>query len=472
MSNILKVTTPVSGYENTINKQNTSQHVEDMSIKNPVNPDKIVRPDGRTETNGERGVRQEIFYESNFGNFVHTLQDVPKLREIMTRMVFGGMGNLVEAGIAKGTAEDINALFQMLSMSPDKLAAFMKSQMNGANRLQGQLFDMLRGLMGEAGTVELKYSILDFLKKYNDMSSGKHLLHNMKSLLKEMESYMFRSDRDALRALSAKLRDYSVANNSANTAVLKEEIIPYLGSYVSNTRDMGKIRDLINLLTFNVSRYENGSLDSVSQAFQKLMEFPAFQKRFEGLTLDDFRNMMQNVDFDKAAGRAGWADKFLSIMRAGVRGDAGLENREAFLNIMNSMLVNESVYMPVMHIMLPVILNGVPMFSEIWVDPNEQSANEGSEERGVKLLVKFDMKDVGFFDIMMYYEKGKMDMLIHYPEALSSHAGEIREGIAGILKRNDVEIEYLAVEQAKEPIAVSAAFPKIFERRNAVNVTI
>ncbi len=472
MSNILKVTTPVTGYDNTLSKQTPSQKAEDLSVKNPIVPDKVVRPDGRSQTGQEQGVRQGISYESNFGNFVQTLQNIPKLREIMSKMLFSGMGNLVEAGVRKGTAAEIEALLNMLSMSPDKLKDFLKSQMSGANRLQGPLFDMLRQVMGEATTVELKQSILDFLKKYNDMSSGKHLLENIKGELKEMEGYMFRSDREALQSLSSKLLEYSMENNRANAQLLKEQIIPFLGRYVSETRDLGAIRDLISLLTLNTSRYENGNVDSVAQAFQRLMEFPAFQKKFGGMSAEEFRNMLMNVDFDRAAGKAEWADSLLSIIRSGVRGEAGIENREAFMNIMNGLLINESVYMPVLHVMLPLILNGVPVFSEMWVDPDEESGNEGSSERGVKLLLKFDMKEVGFFDMIMYYENGKMDMMLRYPESLSQHEGEIRKGIAGIMEKNKVELEYLAVEQGKESIPVSAAFPKIFERRNAVNVTI
>ena len=68
-------------------------------------------------------------------------------------------------------------------------------------------------------------------------------------------------------------------------------------------------------------------------------------------------------------------------------------------------------------------------------------------------------------------EKGKMDMLIHYPEELADHESDIRENIRKIMNRNHLEVEYLAVEQGKVPIKVSAAFPKIFERRNSVNVT-
>ena len=473
MSNILKVTTPTTGYDNNaINKPNNSQQSQDLSVKNPVDPSRVVRADGRGQSNAEAGVGKGVTADSNFGNFVSSLRDLPKLEDVMTKLVFTGMANIVESGVGRGTAEEVQALFHMLHMSPEELTDFVKGQMAGANRLQGPLFDMLRQVMGEATTVELKAGILDFLKKYNDMSSGNHLLQNIKDTLKEMESYMFRNDREQLQRLALKLRPYSMQTNALNAQILKEQIIPYLGRYISETRDMGKIRDLISLLTFNTSRYENGNLDNVVQSFQKLMDFPAFQKSFAGMSAADFKAMLQNVDFDRAAGKMPWVDSLLNIMQSGIKGEAGIENREAFMNIMKAMLINESVYMPVMHAMIPAILDGVPMFSEIWVDPDEESGNSGSNERGIKLLIKFDLKDVGFFDMMMYYEKGKMDMLIHYPEELSDRESEIREGIRKIMSKNNLELEYLAVEKGKEPIQVSAAFPKIYERRNSVNVTI
>ena len=471
MSNILKVTTPITGYENSVNKQNMSPS-ENMHIKNPIDPTKVVRPDDRANTNGEQGVRQGISYNSNFGNFVQSLQNVSNLREIMTRMVFGGMTTVAEAGISQGMAEEINSLFQMLQMSPDKLKEFLKSQMMASNKMQGPFFNIMRQILNNSNSVELKSGILNFLKKYNDMSSGEHLLENIKSELNEIGKYMFRNDRQLLQQLADRLLPHSMNSNEINTQLLKEEIIPFLGKYISDTRNMGKIRDLINLLAFNTSRYENGNLNSVSLAFEKLMNFPAFQSKFEGMSADEFAKMLSNVDFNKAAGQAEWSDTFLNILKEGVRGEAGIQNREAFLNIMKGMLINESVYMPVMHTMLPMVLNGTPVFSEIWVDPDEESGNENSSEKGIKLLIKFDMKDVGFFDIIAYYENGKMDMLLRHPDSLSEQTGKIREGIARILQRNNIEVDYLAVETGKESIPVSSAFPKIFERRNSVNVTI
>ena len=465
MSNILKVTTPTVGYDNSINnKPSPSQQAEDLSIKNPVEANKVGRADGRTESGNNDGGKG-VAYDSNFGSFVQSLRDLPKLNEIMSKMIFGGMANIVESGIGKGTAADIQAFFQMLEMSPEKLNEFLKAQMAGANRLQGPLFDVLRQIMDEATTVELKAGVLDLLKKYNDMSSGKHILENIKGTLEEIEARMFRNDRDGLERLAMRLKQHSMDANAANTRLLKEQIIPYMGKYVADNRELGKLRDLVTLVAFNTARYESGNIDNVVQAFWRLMDFPTFRKHFKGMTAEGFREMLLNVDYDRAAGKNELADKLLNIMQAGVKGEAGIENREAFINVMRSMLVNESVYMPLM-------LDGVPMFSEMWVDPDEESGNPGSDERGVKLLIKFDMKDVGFFDMMLYYEKGKIDMLIHYPEELSGHESDIRDNIRKIMSRNKLELEYLGVEQNKVPIQVSAAFPKIFERRNSINVTI
>ena len=472
MSNILKVTTPVVGYDNNAvnNKQTPTQQAQDLSIKNQVDPGRVARADGRNESSGQQG--PGITYESNFGNFVQSLRELPNLQEVMTKLLYGGMANMVESGISKGTAEDIQALLQMLEMTPEQLNGFLKDSMAGANRLQGPLFDVLRQIMSEANTVELKAGILDMLRKYNDMSSGKHILESIRENLAEIGARMFRNNREELLQLASKLRPYSMQNNEWNTQVLKEQIIPYLGKYISQTKDLGKIRDLISLLALNTSRLENGSVDKVAQSFQRLLDFPGFSKYFQGMSSGQFKDMLTQVDYEKAAGKMEWADKFLNIMEAGVRGEAGVENKEAFVNIIRSMMINESVYMPVMHVMLPVILDGVPMYSELWVDPDEESGNPGSNERGVKLLIKFDLKDVGFFDMMMYYEKGKMDMLIHYPKELAGHESDIRENIRKIMTRNHLEVEYLAVEEGKTPIKVSAAFPKIFERRNSINVTI
>lgn len=473
MSNILNVSSAIPGYDNNI--KNNPYTTADANIQNQVDPSKVTRPDGRTDSGQEQSTGMGLNYESNYDNFVQMMNSSPQLTQIFTKLIFGGMNHLVEAGIGETFAEEIAGFFEKMKMSEEETLSFIKSQMNGAVRFKGALFQLLRHTMNETTSVDLKAGILDFVKKYGDMASGRHLLGNIAANITEIEKYMFKADREVLENLFSKMNlDEKPGNTKQNIQILKNEIIPFLSRYISKTHDMGKIRNIINLLSFNTARYENGSAESLSQSFKRLMNFQAFSRQFQGINADSLMEALGNTDFDKEAGKNDWADSFLNIMRMGVRGEAGLEHKQTFENIMNAILLNESVYMPVLHLMLPVELNGNLMFSEIWVDPDADGTGTGGgpQERKIKLLVKFDIKNVGFFDLVLLYQDGKADVMLYYPEKLEPLEKEIEKGVHMIMAKNNIRSSSLVLDKNKGSKALSEVFPKMNERKNTINVRI
>lgn len=474
MSNILKVTTPLTGYENNNVKNNpNTSHAENMNIQNPVDPSKVVRPDGRTDANSQNGAQLGATFDSNFGAFVQLLRDTPELSDLMSKLMFSGMASLVEAGIGENTAEEIASLMELLKMTDAELLSFLKNQTAGAVRFQGPFFALMRQALTDAPTIEQRADILNFLKRYTDMSSGKHLMENIKGNLNEIKKYLFHQQREQLEELSRGLSHKGPQDTGRNTIRLQQDIIPFLGKYIAQTKSTGHLRDLVSQLLSNTARYENGDLNKLIDEFKNLLKYPSFQKNFEGMDEDQLRNLLMKLNFDKAAGQAEWADKFLNILRSGIQGEAGIENRQVFENIVNALLLNESVYMPVLHLMLPVELNGQMMFSELWIDPDEEgSGSSDPRDRVAKLLIKFDIKDVGFFDLLIVYEHENVSMRLFYPDQLAPFESEIKQGLNGILDRNQLNCEYLSVEKSIIPIPVSSVFPKIYERKSTVNVTI
>ena len=61
---------------------------------------------------------------------------------------------------------------------------------------------------------------------------------------------------------------------------------------------------------------------------------------------------------------------------------------------------------------------------------------------------------------------------MNFPEVLDGKEGEIRDELARILERNGLEAKELFLGSSKESIAISEAFPQIFERRNSINVKV
>ncbi len=62
-----------------------------------------------------------------------------------------------------------------------------------------------------------------------------------------------------------------------------------------------------------------------------------------------------------------------------MRGEAGAQSKGVFQNILQALLVSESVYMPLLHAMIPAEVAGKLFYSEVWVDPD---AEEGYRKDG------------------------------------------------------------------------------------------
>ena len=128
-----------------------------------------------------------------------------------------------------------------------------------------------------------------------------------------------------------------------------------------------------------------------------------------------------------------------------------------------------------LHLMIPADIDGRLMFSEMWIDPDDQSQEKnsnGEREKQVKLFIKFDIKDVGYFEMILLSREDNVDMQLYYPEKLSAHKKMIQEGVGNIMERNGLHFQSLHTDVLQSPKTISEVFPKLYERMNAVNVRI
>ncbi|WP_367569195.1 hypothetical protein [Lacrimispora sp.] len=473
MADILKVTTPLSGYDNTTIKT-PPQAGQGTQIQNPIDPTRVMRGDNRTDA-GRNGEQQLAFrYGSNFGAFLNMVKSTPDMSAVFTDIFFQGEEMLTGGVMGDEAAQQIASFFEAAQMEGEEVFPFLKEQAESAVRFSGGIFDRLRDAMAETNSIDLKAEILDFIKKFNDMSSGKHLLHDIFNTIKDMEAYVFRQTREEINALLQELDMAAPQGETGeNSALLKEKILPFLARYVANSHDMGTIRDKISLLTILMARYENGSRQEVLQSFSRLAGYQGFRKFFGDMTADQFDQMLDQVDMDKAAGKNQWADKFMDFLRTGISGGTGLENKQAFQSMLQSMVLNESVYMPLLHLAFPVEIDGRKMFSEMWIDPDESgSSTQAGVRHTARIFVKFDIRDLGQFKLVLLYGDHAASLQLFYPEKLQKSEAGIQKGIKAILERHHFRAENVYLQAGGGPSSPLEVFPKIQERMSSVDVRI
>ena len=319
----------------------------------------------------------------------------------------------------------------------------------------------------------MQTDILKFLKSYADFSSTAHIEGNLLRELRGMADTMPASWGAKLHELLAQLENgIAAGDREGNLALLQKGVIPYMSEYVERTHDMGTPRELLTMLTLNVARYQNGSVENLLELFHQLGGYGTLKGQLEGID-DQSLLMLLKGGAGRDARAVQFADHLSAAAAAALRGEGSADVQQIFRNLVSAMLVNESVYMPINHYLLPLEWNGRMLFSELWVAPdaeNDRGDGSGRKERGMKLLFKIDVQSLGFFDVILTTRGSEVEVQVGCPAQALPFAQRIEQSLTDIVRRNDLTPAKVTVRRMDKPVTLTEVFPKIFEKRSGVNV--
>lgn len=474
MANILQVTPPSVNTENRIpGSQDARNHQEGQRIQNPVDPSRVMRADGQEEgktgTATGEGSYHVIDRESNYGAFLQKLGSGLDLPRLLEQLLFKDSAGYIFADqeAVGDTVKQLLSSMQLDSRS-DLLEFFMGQQASQA-KFSGPFFDGIRSLLAQNPSENLKDAVMAFLKGYNDYTAGPHLLLQMRSLTEDIGRLMISPYKGDFQQLTEAM-DWEAAkgDTDANAGLLSGRLIPFLSRYVSSTHDYGAVRDAVMLFVLHAVKYENGSEDRLKQLFDRMAGNREFIRYFKGDVPQSFSSALGAM-----ASQSGdtFADIFTNLLLRGAGGEAGLENIQQFYSILNGMLLNESVYLPLLHILVPFQYQGKDVMSEIWADPDAEKERD-EDGRRIKMLFKFSIQNLGNFDMILGLCARQVEMQIYVPPSLTNETEAIQTHISGILKKNGLELGRLFVREKTGEIRLEEVFPEIREKERTINVRI
>lgn len=473
MPDILGATNPVPGYDKTNVNRTTTVLPEKVQVQNSPDLTRVSRADGKTERQDSNLQGDgKIRYDSNFSTFMQRLQNAPGLAESMSK-IFSMRDIVVRSGMEDGISSEMAQLMQMMHMDKEQLMVFLAQQLQSGSRLNGALFALLRNAYSSASSATVREDILQFLKQYLDYSSMQHLEGNILRNLTMMADAMPSSWAERLRDMTAQLENGILAGDQkGNVQLLQKDIITYISKYISQTHDMGLPRELMTMLALNVSRYENGTLEKMLESFHRLTSYGTLKSSLGQINDETLLSILQRNQLGGDAKAIQFADQLASMAAKGLRGAGGAEMQQAYQDLVYAMLLNESVYMPLNHYMLPLEWDGRMLFSEFWIDPDAEDETEkgGRGGRTTRILMKVDVQNLGLFDIIIQNRDNIVDISVSYPAAVSAFSKQIEGGVVEILTQNGLKPGSVAVRKMGRPVALTEVFPKIFEGMDSINV--
>lgn len=478
MAELLGASNRVPGYDSANNNrtQLTPSRAGDPQIQNVPDPTRVGRADGRTDQQGANDALQSdvLRYDSNLQTFLEQLRQTPELTQALAKSILILRGMVVTPGLQQGIAREMAQLLEMLRLDEKGFRQMFMEQVRGGNRFSGALFSLLRQAYGQLSSGQARQAILEFARRYGDFSSTGHIGKSMLSILKQMPDYLPQSWRAQLEQMTARLENGLAAGvRGENIALLQQEIIPYLGRYVERAHDLGPLRALLNLLVLNTARYENGAEGQLLMAFRQMQGYSELLAGLNQLDDSAILKLLRENDFTRASDSA-FAQSLAQAADQALKGVYGNDAKESFAEIVRSMLVHESVYMPLNHMLFPVEWDGKMMYSELWVDPDaeEEPSKENPSGEKVQFLFKLDLESLGFLEITLAARKEQVELQVCGPDAVSVNSSVIARDLNDILQRHQLTGKNIKVSKLETPLALSQVFPNLFEGKRGVNVKI
>ena len=478
MPDLLGAANRVPGYDSSNNNRAVSVAPKpgDPQIQNVPDPSRVGRPDARTDQQAADDALQSnvLRYDSNLQTFLQRLREAPDLAEALGKSLVLMKGVISTPGLQQGIAQEIGQLLEMLRMDAKEFQTFFMEQIQGGNRFSGPLFSLLRQVYDSLPGEHARQAILEFARRYSDFSSTAHISKTMLTLLHQMSDYLPKSWQGKLGELTAQLENGLAAGTRAeNLQLLQGQIIPYLGAYIERTHDLGPLRALLNLLVLNIARYENGAEGPLLMSFRQMQ---GYSEMLAGLNkLDDAAifKLLQENDFTRAADSS-FTQGLARAAHQALQGVYGTEARESFAEIVRALLIHESVYLPLNHMLFPVEWNGKMMYSELWVDPDAEDGQPGSRDgdQKIQFLFKLDLESLGFLEITLAAKDGQVDLHIYGPDSVSGNSATISEDMETILARHQLSGKRIQVSKLETPLALTQVFPNLFEGKRGVNVKV
>lgn len=473
MPDNLRITTPVNVNEG-INRTQPSRQGQAVS---PIDPSRVNRPNAENQTDQNAQFEFLPDRDSVFSKYVEHLEETPGLSQTMMKIMFDLFSKAGGAQSAKVSSAAMKQLFEAMRMDKPEMLEALMFQAKNQTKFSGDAFHLLREIANRFPNSDFEARLAEFLKAYDGYFSTADTTLAVAADLRRIARQIPRPHSAELSSLSAGLETEQPTENLAeNLALLKEKVIPMLSRYVNASNDFGPARDGITLLLYDIARLNTGTREALAEKSASLLDCCRYELNFSEDKLEGLRGLLANQMAEQAQKpENSFFDSLMAFLSEGKKHSGSDMSHALFRDTANALLLDQSVYMPFTHLVLPAACNGKFLFSELWIEKNGEHSAGGKIQpavRPIHLFLKFEIKSLGVFSAEISLSGRSARMKLSCPAALENNRTQIGGALSGILEANGLTPE--AVELVPEnsiPIE-KRIMKKVYERKVGIDVTV
>jgi len=469
----IKTNNPVS--DNNLNKPKVkTEQVAPFNVADPTRVTKAAKKDQENQTG------QNLFNynpDSVFDKFIKSLKISPVLSESAKKLLLNRQ--FINQNIKNDPV--LGALFesflQSIVMDDAEILKFLKYQQGTYTKFYGEFFDNLRELLSSyPNNKDFQTLLRNFLRSYDCFVSAEETNKSINAALKNIERNIPEMLKKPFNEMTGRLISDNSKGIDLNLNILKNEILPFMGRYISKMNDFGPVRDYVSVLVHNIVRLEAASKDNFADSLENLFEFIRYNFDVDEKYMESLKMSLINTYELSSTVKSNSADSFLKILESGINNSSNPVNKGIMEDMAESLLFSQNVHIPLTHIFLPLNYNGMFMFSELWIGKNyEESKDKKRKQEFVqthKVFITFDIQNVGYFETTLVLKENRLLLDIYVPSSLSDYTGKIKDDLSKILSKSNLSVSDIKVQESVRKRRFNEVFSNLAERKSGVDVTI
>lgn len=140
-------------------------------------------------------------------------------------------------------------------------------------------------------------------------------------------------------------------------------------------------------------------------------------------------------------------------------------------DMIQGLLSAPGVFTPLLHFLVPMNMDGMKAFGELWADP-DADRDPATGESDNHLFLCFEIENAGYFELEVYARGKSVNAALMCPAGTERKYLPIKEMLPELAASCGYNAEKIMIEPLKRKRDLANIFPKLNERRTGLNVRI
>lgn len=137
--------------------------------------------------------------------------------------------------------------------------------------------------------------------------------------------------------------------------------------------------------------------------------------------------------------------------------------------MLQGLLTSPGVFSPLLHFLVPMNMDGTKAFGELWADPDAGGGKDGESDK--HLFLCFEIEEAGYFEMEVYAKGRSINVSLLCPAGSERQYMPLKEFIPQIAAVNGYNAEKMIISPLKKKRDLNRVFPKLNDRKTALNVS-